>query len=71
MLKEWADWADSIELRLAETEALIREGREFFKEDNLALLASMTWAGSTGATLRELKWDYASGTAKKSGARRG
>lgn len=37
-LARWVDWSHTLELRLAECEHLITEGRKFFQRDNLALL---------------------------------
>jgi hypothetical protein len=69
-LRDWAEWAESIDGLLFETEALIREGREFFKPDNLALLMRMSWNSVITDKLRALNWDYATGTARNAGSRR-
>ncbi|HEX2332986.1 MAG TPA: hypothetical protein VHI32_07420 [Burkholderiales bacterium] len=63
-LRAWADWAESIDTQLAVVERLIPEGREFFKDENLALLARMPWSRGTEEALKVLRWDYAAGVAR-------
>jgi hypothetical protein len=61
-LRDWAEWAESIEALLVEAETLIREGRLFFTQENLALVADV-WTDQTAAAVRNLKWDYRAGKA--------
>lgn len=63
-LRELATWAEGIEDQLDAVEALIKEAREFFTEDNLKLLAKMSWGWGTADALRNLGWDFNTGSAR-------
>ncbi len=65
-LSAWAKWAGEVDTALRDFQALVEDGRKFFRGENLALLIDLANRPEDRQQVSRLKWDYESGSGSDS-----